>query len=79
VSDTKTISIGFPATLLTVSFIVLKLVGIISWPWFIVFMPLIIIYGVLLLFFVFIAGGVVLCAALAFLVIPFEKPTTRYR
>lgn len=34
--------------LLTVIFIVLKLVGVITWSWFWVFSPLIIVYGIIL-------------------------------
>ena len=41
-------------TLLTVVFIVLKLVGVISWDWFVVFLPTIIELLALLLMWLFI-------------------------
>lgn len=58
--ETKIVRTGGPglATLLTVVFVVLKLVGVISWKWIWVFAPLWIGFGVailLLIFFILIA------------------------
>lgn len=50
-NDNKTIRVelgGF-ATLLTIAFVVLKLTGVISWSWWLVFLPMIISWGLLLL------------------------------
>ena len=40
---------GWLSTLLTVAFVVLKLCGVISWTWFVVFLPIIIDIAFLLL------------------------------
>lgn len=40
---------GWLSTLLTVAFVVLKLCGVISWSWFIVFLPIIIDIAFILL------------------------------
>ena len=45
----KTSSFGMLSTLLTVAFVVLKLCGVISWSWFMVFLPIIIDIALLLL------------------------------
>ena len=38
----NTSGFGWLSTLLTVAFVVLKLCGVISWNWFVVFLPIII-------------------------------------
>ena len=43
---------GWLSTLLTVAFVVLKLCGVISWTWFIVFLPIIIDIAVIVLILV---------------------------
>jgi hypothetical protein len=45
---------------LTVVFIVLKLIGIISWSWWLVFLPIFIAIGIYALIFVFMILGVFL-------------------
>lgn len=44
---TKSVSLDFNglATFLTALFAVLKLLGVVSWSWWIVFLPLIAVYG----------------------------------
>lgn len=44
---TKSVSLGFNrlAAFLTSLFAVLKLLGVVSWSWWIVFSPLILVYG----------------------------------
>lgn len=39
---------GWLSTLLTVAFVVLKLCGVISWSWFLVFLPIIIDIAIIL-------------------------------
>lgn len=39
---------GWLSTLLTVAFVVLKLCGVISWSWFLVFLPIIIDVAIIL-------------------------------
>ena len=43
------INCGGFATLLTIVFVVLKLTGVIAWSWWLVFLPMIISWGLLLL------------------------------
>lgn len=44
---TKSISLDFNslATFLTALFAILKIIGVITWSWWIVFLPLILVYG----------------------------------
>lgn len=44
---TKSVSLDFNelAAFLTVLFAILKILGVISWSWWIVFLPLILVYG----------------------------------
>ena len=44
---TKSVGLDFNglSTFLTALFVVLKLLGVISWSWWIVFLPLILVYG----------------------------------
>lgn len=46
------INCGGFATLLTIVFVVLKLTGVIAWSWWLVFLPMIISWGLVLLAFV---------------------------
>lgn len=45
----NTSGFGWLSTLLTVAFVILKLCGVISWSWFLVFLPIIIDIAVIIL------------------------------
>lgn len=65
---TKSVSFDFNglASFLTALFAILKLLGVISWSWWIVFSPLILVYGL--------SAVILLIAALWFLVyLTFKK------
>lgn len=52
--NVTTVRFGGLGTLLTVAFVVLKLVGVISWKWVWVLSPLWISWGLVILLFIFI-------------------------
>lgn len=58
------INCGGFATLLTIVFVVLKLTGVIAWSWWLVFLPMIISWG--LFFLILLIVGVLAVLAIIF-------------
>jgi len=55
-NNNKTIEVKFGglSTLLTIVFVVLKLTGVITWSWWLVFLPMIISWGLFFLILLFV-------------------------
>ena len=60
--NNKTIEVKFGGffTLLTIVFVVLKLMGVITWSWWLVFLPMIISWGLFFLILLFVGAVAIL-------------------
>jgi hypothetical protein len=61
-NNNKTIEVKFGgfSTLLTIVFVVLKLTGVITWSWWLVFLPMIISWGLFFLILLFVGAITIL-------------------
>ena len=51
----KGFKMGYFAYLLTIVFVIAKIMNYVAWSWLVVFSPLIVFYGIIFLMFLFVA------------------------